>query len=169
MDAAIELAAGRTASRQVGHRCRREGWTRAQGRSRGPDPRAQELLLLFADGELGSISESLAHLASQSDAPISTVAAYGLACAEAGDTEAALETAARLAAAPNLLVRAGASWPLVAMCASTISFAAGRAPRLPEACGGLWRTLSWHWAWPYTVGYCGTVDRCLGLLAITLG
>ena len=88
-------------------------------------------------------------LASQSDAPIATVAAYGLACAEAGDTEAAVKTAARLAAAPNLLVRAGASWPLVAMCASTTCFVAAdtalRAKSLEAA-----DTPSRHRAWPCT-------------------
>ena len=76
--------------------------------------------------------------------------------------------ARRLAAERNVLAGSGASWPLVAMCASEIAVAAcdrtlARALREPlEPFSGTGLAL-------HSVGYFGTADRCLGKLAMALG
>ncbi len=87
---------------------------------------------------------------------------------DAGDIAAAAEVASRLAGDRQLLVAAGAGWPHVAMCASVVAAATGDA----ALAATLWRSLerfrgtglSLH-----SVGYFGSADRYLGLLAATLG
>jgi hypothetical protein len=168
IDASIALAAGRfdeaaTAIETAG-RLGRELRVAAAG----PTARVQHLTMLYLSGALGSAAPALAHFASGPDATPGTVAGYGLACVEAGDTAAVADVARQLAAEPRVLAAAGASWPLVAMCASEIAAHAGdrtlaRAVRsaLAPFCGG---GLAMH-----SVGYFGTVDRCLGRLAVALG
>jgi DNA-binding SARP family transcriptional activator len=168
IDASIALAAGRfdeaaTAIETAG-RLGRELRVAAAG----PTARVQHLTMLYLSGALGSAAPALAHFASGPDATPGTVAGYGLACVEARDTAAVADVARQLAAEPRVLAAAGASWPLVAMCASEIAAHAGdrtlaRAVRsaLAPFCGG---GLAMH-----SVGYFGTVDRCLGRLAVALG
>jgi hypothetical protein len=68
----------------------------------------------------------------------------------------------------RLLANAGVSWANVAMCASEVAYAANHAALADQ----LWDGLE-----PYrgtglglsAAGYFGVVDRCLGLLAATLG
>ena len=57
---------------------------------------AQQLLLLFVNGEWASAADSLQGLAAVEDASPSLLAAFGLACAEAGRIDAVVDVAARL-------------------------------------------------------------------------
>jgi DNA-binding SARP family transcriptional activator len=168
LEAAIELAAGRTESA----RAKVEAAARA-GRELGvaaaaPTAMAQQLLLLLAEGRLAGAADALDQLAISADHSTQLLAGYGVACVEAGALDRAATVAARLARHPSLLEEAGASWPQVAMCASVIASATGSAPLATV----LWRPLerfrgtglSLH-----SVGYFGSADRCLGLLASVLG
>jgi hypothetical protein len=167
LDAAIELATGSDGASAAIERAGRTG--RQLGvEVAGSTELAQQLLLLFASGDWAAAARSLEVLAGAADASSSLLAAFGLACAEAGRHDVVGDIAARLAGDPQLLVRAGMTWPQVAMGASAVAFAA-RDTALAQS---LWRALE-----PYSgtgmalpgAGYFGTVDRCLGLLAATLG
>ena len=96
------------------------------------------------------------------------VAGYGLACVEAGDVDGAASVASRLAAEPQLLVQAGASWPLTAMCAAEVAVAAGHLPLARALREALERFAGTGLAL-HSVGYFGAADRVLGKLAVLLG
>jgi hypothetical protein len=169
VEAAIELAAGRVESAgeaiEVASRTGRElGVATA-----APTAMAQHLLLQLVDGTVGAEAGALGQLAGDGVHSTQMLAAYGLACVEAGDVEAAVDAADRLVACgPQLLFDVGASWPMVAMCASVVAAATGE----ETLAASLWRPLerfrgtglSLH-----SVGYFGCADRYLGLLAATLG
>jgi DNA-binding SARP family transcriptional activator len=165
LDAAIALATGSDEASAAIERAGRTG--RQLGvEVAGSTELAQQLLLLFLSGDWTAAAASLEVLATAEDAP-SLLAAFGLACAEAGRRDVVGDIAARLAADPQLLVRAGMTWPQVAMGASAVAFAA-RDTALAEF---LWRTLEAYSGTGLALpgaGYFGTVDRCLGLLAATL-
>ena len=95
---------------------------------------AQQLLLLFVNGEWAAAADSFEGLASTEDAPPSLLAAFGLACAEAGRLDVVGDVAARLAGEPQLLVRAGMTWGQVAVGATAVAFAA-QDTTLAERCG----------------------------------
>ncbi len=168
IDAAIELAIGHgdTAAVAIEHAAR-------IGRQLGVEVAsstalAQQLLLLFINGEWAAAADSLQGLAAAEDASPSLLAAFGLACAEAGRIDAVVDVAARMLDDPRLLTRAAMTWGQVAVGASAVAFAA-EDTALAES---LWRSLA-----PYSgtglalpgAGYFGTADRCLGLLAATVG
>jgi DNA-binding SARP family transcriptional activator len=169
LEAAIELAAGRLESAReavdVASRTGRElGVATA-----APTAMAQQLLLQLIEGTVGAAAAGLAQLVGDGTHSTQLLAAYGHACVEAGDIDAAAEVAERLAACgPQLLVDVGASWPQVAMCASVVAAATGQR----ALAAALWRPmerftgtgLSLH-----SVGYFGCADRYLGLLAVALG
>jgi DNA-binding SARP family transcriptional activator len=169
LEAAIELAAGRLEpAREAVEVASRTG--RELGvATAAPTAMAQYLLLQLVDGTVGAAAESLGQLAGDGAHSTQLLAAYGMACVEAGDVDTAAEVADRLAAhGQQLLVSVGASWPQVAMCASVVAAATGQ----EALAASLWRPLerfrgtglSLH-----SVGYFGCADRYLGLLAVTLG
>ena len=168
LEAAIELAAGRAESA----RAKVEAAARA-GRELGvaaaaPTAMAQHLLLLLAEGGLAGAADALDQLSIGADHSVQLLAGYGVACVEAGELDRAAAVAARLAQHTSLLEEVGASWPQVAMCASVVASATGSA----ALATALWRPLerfrrtglSLH-----SVGYFGSADRSLGLLASALG
>jgi hypothetical protein len=117
---------------------------------------------------MGTVVEALGHFAAGPDATGAVIAGFGLACVEAGDAAAVSEVARRLRAVPRLLATAGASWPLVAMCASEVAVAAGDRTLARALRTSLTRFSGTGLAL-HSVGYFGTADRCLGKLAVTLG
>jgi hypothetical protein len=169
LGAAIELAAGR-----VGAAAEAVEMASRTGRELGvataaPTAMAQHLLLQLADGTVGAAAGALGQLVGDGVHSTQLLSAYGLACVEAGDVDAAAEVAGRLATrGPQLLADVGASWPQVAMCASVVAAATGH----EALAASLWRPLerfrgtglSLH-----SVGYFGCADRYLGLLAVALG
>ena len=167
LDAAIELATGGDEAGAAIERAARTG--RQLGvEVAGSTELAQQLLLLFLSGEWAAAAGSLEVLAAAEDASPSLLAAFGLTCAEAGRLDVVADIATRLVSEPQLLVRAAMTWGQVAVGATAVAFAAKDAT-LAES---LWRSLE-----PYSgtgmalpgAGYFGAVDRCLGLLAATLG
>ena len=166
LDAAIEIAAGRTGAAAAIERAARRG-RELNIEVASATAMVQQLLVMLLDGHLGSAAASLEGLASGTTAPSAVVAAYGLACAEAGAVDAVGDVADRLGGDPPSLLHGGIGWPQVAMCASEVAAAAEH--------GALASTL-WDALEPYSgtglalhaVGYLGAVDRYLGLLAFTL-
>ena len=168
LDAAIELATGNAeaAATAIEHAAR-------TGRQLGVEVAgntalAQQLLLLYVNGEWATAAGSMEPMMSPAESSPALLAAAGLVCAEAGRVDALVDVARRLADEPQLLVRAGMTWGQVAVGATSVAVAVEDA-RLAES---LRRALE-----PYSgtglalpgAGYFGTADRCLGLLAATLG
>jgi DNA-binding SARP family transcriptional activator len=166
--AAIELAAGRVeparAAIDAAARAGRELGVAAAA----PTAMAQQLLLKLAEGCLGAAADGLGQLVATGAGGLQVLAGYGLACVDAGDLAAAGDVAARLAGAPHLLAEAGASWPMVAMCASVVASATGEVALASSLWCALERFRGTGLAL-HSVGYFGSADRCLGLLAIALG
>jgi DNA-binding SARP family transcriptional activator len=168
LEAAIELAAGRVeparAAVEAAARAGRELGVAAAA----PTAMAQQLLLQLADGTFGAAAGALGQLVAGRSGGLQLLAGYGLACVEAGDLGAAADVAARLVGTSHLLAAAGASWPLVALCASVVASATGEVTLASSLWPALERFRGTGLAL-HSVGYFGSADRCLGLLAITLG
>jgi DNA-binding SARP family transcriptional activator/DNA-binding Lrp family transcriptional regulator len=168
LDAAIELAAGRldraADAIELAARFGRELKVEAAA----PTAQAQQLALLWANGAISSAVDALESFAAGPSATLGMVAGYGLACAEAGDVAAAGAVADRLMVEPELLRRAGASWMVLAMCATEVAVATRRRDLAAVLREGLERHRGIGLT-SLTVGYFGTVDRCLGRLATVTG
>ncbi len=167
LDASIELAAGRLEAAETAIETAARIGRELRVVAAAPTARAQQLTMLYLGGTLGTAAEALAHLAG-TDATPGMLAGYGLACVEAGDVDGAAAVAGRLAAEPQLLVLAGASWPLTAMCAAEVAAAAGHRP-LARAVRASLERFSGTGLALHSVGYFGAADRVLGKLAVLLG
>ncbi len=168
LDAAIELAAGRVEAARIAVEAAARTGRELGVAAAAPTAMAQQLLLLLADGTFGATAAALAPLVASSGGAPTLLTAYGMACAEAGDLAAAGDVADRLAVDAHLLEGAGASWPQVAMCGSVLAAATGQV----TLASNLWRPLERFRGTGlalHSVGYFGSADRCLGLLAVTLG
>ena len=167
LDASLEIAAGRSSRASVAIELAAREGRQANVEIAGPTAMVQQLLLMRQDGGLGSVAGSLEHISVVSASP-ATISAFGLACVQVGEVGPIEDVAARLAAPGDLLNRAGIQWPYVAMSATEVAFASGHgvlAAQLEDRLApyaGVGLTL-------HGVGYFGTVDRCLALLAATRG
>ncbi len=86
---------------------------------------SQRLLLMLEGGTLGAMAPLMAPFAHTDDVPVALLAAWGLACAQAGDREGAIRAGELLRSRGTVLRGVGAAWPVVAMCAGEVAWLSG--------------------------------------------